>query len=83
MKSGLRLAFIVFGSVVFGLASQSVWGGVSQQVPVAVSILPLADFTRNVGGERIDIQSSYLRADPSESEKDRKRKGVGPEWGGS
>ena len=54
-KGGLRLAFIVFGSVVFGMTSQIAGSGVSQQVPVAVSILPLADFTRNVGGERIDM----------------------------
>lgn len=55
MRRGLWLAIIVPGLVLLGWASPPVWGDLSHRLPVAVSILPLADFTRNVGGDRTDV----------------------------
>jgi ABC-type Zn uptake system ZnuABC Zn-binding protein ZnuA len=41
--------------VLFSIICFPAWTVASDQLPVAVSILPLVDFTRNVGGHRIDI----------------------------
>jgi len=53
MRRVLGLTILSLALMVFGLTSQGALAGMSHQLSVAVSILPLADFTRNVGGDRI------------------------------
>jgi len=55
MRSAFPLVIVILTLVLFGVASPQAWGGASSRLPVAASILPLADFTRNVGGNRIDV----------------------------
>lgn len=55
MRRGLWIAITIPALVLSGWVSPGVWGGLSNRFPVAVSILPLADFARNVGGDRIEV----------------------------
>jgi ABC-type Zn uptake system ZnuABC Zn-binding protein ZnuA len=48
-------AAIVLALVLLWAVMLPVPGAASDRLPVAVSILPLADFTRNVGGDRIEV----------------------------
>jgi zinc transport system substrate-binding protein len=53
MRRAFYPAAMMLLLVLFGWTSPLAWG--SNPLPVAVSIVPLADFTRNVGGDRIDV----------------------------
>jgi ABC-type Zn uptake system ZnuABC Zn-binding protein ZnuA len=57
-EKGMTAIYIivtVLTSMAFGLGGLSASAGASDRLPVAVSILPLADFTRNVGADRVEI----------------------------
>jgi len=50
------LAIILLMAFGGGLSPASGLAGGSEKIPVIASILPLADFCRQVGGERVDVQ---------------------------
>ena len=49
------LTFAVLALMVLGVGGFASSARASDRLPVAVSILPLADFTRNVGGDRLEV----------------------------
>jgi ABC-type Zn uptake system ZnuABC Zn-binding protein ZnuA len=54
MKRSLRFYVVMLALILLGPASP-VWGSGPARVPVVVSIMPLVDFVRNVGGDRIHL----------------------------
>jgi ABC-type Zn uptake system ZnuABC Zn-binding protein ZnuA len=54
-RKTFRLTFAVLASLAVGMGGVATCARASERLPVAVSILPLADFTRQVGGDRVEV----------------------------